>query len=250
VAIADEVEAVFGDPLREPPGVLHVTAVWQAARGELVTLRIGPHAPASATDLFCLGVARARCDALVTTGRILREEPEVRQQLPPELEAWRREQRGLETPPASVVLTGRADLDLAHPLLRTAAHAIVLTGHANAARLAQRAARAGGAPVEIVGRDTPGPRDTLRFLQQERDLGSVCIEAGPSSSRGLYEEPICVDELMLSVFQGDSVASAGQGGVFASLRQLERDFVERHRCDVDEPSGPWSFRRLVRRARA
>ena len=250
-ATADEtqarIESLFGEPLCDPPGVLHVTAVWQERADRLVTLRIGPDSPASETDFFSLELARARSDAIVTTGRILREEPEVAHLLSPGLAAWRRARRGLHEPPVSVVLTGRDDLDLEHPLLASAARAIVVAPTAAAGALA---ARAGDAhpQLELAARDAPGLRDTIDFLQQDRGLASVCIEAGPSTSLGLYDSPLRVDELMLSVFCGGALADGVAGGEFVSPSRLAADFEERHRSERRERSGPWVFRRLVRRS--
>jgi hypothetical protein len=100
--------------------------------------------------------------------------------------------------------------------------------------------------LEVVGREAPSLRDTLDLLRRDRGLASICIEAGPSSSLGLYEAPLAIDELMLSVYQGAQIAPAARGGSFPSLL-LTESFDERHRTSVDEASGPWSFRRWLRR---
>jgi riboflavin biosynthesis pyrimidine reductase len=190
-----------------------------------------------------LSLARARCDAIVTTGRILREEPELRHSLPADLAAWRRECRGLPKPPVSIVLTARADLDPAHALLCDANRVIVVTSRDVAPVLSERL---GSERLEVVGRDAPSLRDTLSFLQRDRGLPSVCIEAGPSSSRDLYETPLRVDELMLSIYIGASVGQGVAGGVFVDPPSLARDFARVHACERQEESGPWLFERFVR----
>lgn len=238
------IRALFGDPLETPPGILHVASAWRDPSGALLSLRIGPRAPRSETDRFCLALARARCDAIVTTGRILREEPGVQHALPPELVRWRRDRLGHDQPPLSVVLTARPDLDPGHPLLRGAARVLVVSSRDAAPALR---ARADGARAEVVARPAPSLRDTLSLLTRERGLASVCIEAGPSSSRDLYDEPIAVDELMLSVFLGPAIEDPVRGAAFVDPRQLARHFLDLHTCERLEESGPWLFRRLVRR---
>ena len=248
--VAARAQALFGDALADAPGVLHVTALWAAPASEpseWLTIRIGPDAPPSETDGFSLSLARARCDAIVTTARILREEPDVEHRLAPEITEWRRQVRRLEAPPVSVILTGRPDLDLDHPLVARGARVLVVTTRDAAAALAPRA-RAAGSRVEVVGRDAPSIRDTVRFLQTEAGLPSVCIEAGPSSSLALYEDPPLVDELVLSLFEGAELPAPARGGAFRSRSGLELDFAPLHRARVQEPSGPWSFVRLVRRS--
>ena len=78
-------------------GVVHVTALWAPPEGERRTLLIGEHSPKSDHDFFSLNLARARADAILVTGKILREEPTLRYdlqgagELPAALAAWRRE---------------------------------------------------------------------------------------------------------------------------------------------------------------
>ncbi len=242
---AARIREIFEDDLQAPPGVLHVTAVWQDAGGRLFTLRIGASTPRSATDAFVLGVARARCDAVVTTGRILRDEPEVLHRLPDDLAAWRRQRLGRREPPLTVVLTARHDVDLAHPLL--ARRALVVTSRDAAPRLVARVREAGrGDGIEVVGRTAPSLRDLLSFLREERGLADVCVEAGPATTAALYTEPPCVDELMLSVYLGSALPRGVRGGAFLGPGVLERVFPEPEslcrRFRRDEPeSGPWLF---------
>ena len=69
------VAALYGEvDWRGARGVLQVAAVADRA---WVAIAIGPAAPSSATDRFVLGFARARSDAIVTTGAILRAEPDL-----------------------------------------------------------------------------------------------------------------------------------------------------------------------------
>lgn len=247
-ACAGRIRGLYGgsdDALAAGPGVLHVTSVCRDEAGRCFTLRIGPHSPKSETDLFALNLARARCDAVVTTGRILREEPRLRHALPRELAAWR-SHCGAPGAPLSVVLTGRDDLDLTHPLLAEAPRAVVVTGNVSAARLRARVAEAGcGDRVAIVARAEPGLRDTIALLQDD-GISSICIEAGPSTTADLYREPVCVDELMLSVFLGALADDSVRGGESVSMSALARDFELAAESRRDEESGPWCFQRYVR----
>jgi riboflavin biosynthesis pyrimidine reductase len=245
---AARIRSLYGrsaDGLAAPPGVLHVTAVWRDEAGRAFTLRIGPRRPRSETDRFVLDLARARCDAVLTTGRILREEPDLHQVLPADLRTWRRHHRAEADDPVSVVLTGRDDLDFGHPLLARASHAIVLTSAGTADRLRARASSSGAAGrVEIVARREPGALDAIAFLQERRF--SICVEAGPSTTAGLYGASSAVDELMLSVFQGELPDESVRGAESVATEVLERDFVLAGESRREDESGPWSFQRFVR----
>jgi riboflavin biosynthesis pyrimidine reductase len=242
--IRARIEVVYGrgELLEKPPGVVHVTSVWFDDEGRSYTLRIGSDTPQSDTDGFVLNLARARCDAIVTTGRSLREEPEVHHQLPEDHSDWRRSVLHKPDPPVSVVLTGKDDLRPGHPLIARASRAIVVTTETVAPRLAERFVDE--PRIEIVGRAETGIRDVLQVLG-ERGFRSICIEAGPSTSRALYDEPVWVDELMLSVYLGTRLAPSVRGGEFLDSDTLARDFSVRGESVQRERSGPWSFRRIV-----
>jgi riboflavin biosynthesis pyrimidine reductase len=243
-AISERIREVYGRgvTLDKPPGVVHVASVWIDDEGRSYTLRVGPGTPRSETDRFLLNLARARCDAIVTTGRILREESAVHHDIPEDHLAWRRSVLGKTDPPISVVLTGRDDLERAHPLLVRAPQAIVVTSEPAAQTLTARLADA--RQIEVVGRVAPSIRDVLRLLG-ERGCRSICIEAGPSTSRALYDEPVWVDELMLSVYLGTRLSAEVRGGEFLDSDTLARLFSVRGESVQREASGPWSFRRIV-----
>jgi len=244
----ERIRALYGEELREAPPVLQAMAVWADGTGRLFTLRIGSASPESASDRFVLGIARARVDAIVTTGRILRDEPGVRHDFgDPDLGAWRALRCGRPAPPVSVVLTRRPDLDLAHPLFG-AARGIVVTDEAAAGALRARAP----GHVEVVALPRTGLRDVVRWLRETRGFESVSVEAGPASSLALYREPVVVDELMLSVFQAPSLAEAARGGAFLDVADVDRLFpmggARRSECTREEASGPWSFCRFSSRS--
>ena len=214
---AQRIREIYGDDLLEPAGVVHVTSAWSDPDGRLFALRIGPDTPRSATDFFALEVARARADAIVTTGQILRDEPGLTNALrDPELVAWRRERLGKPGPPLTLVLSRGADLDRSHPLFATS---------------------------EVSVRNA-SLRDSLGWLRDERGITSVAIESGPSTIRALYEQPLGVDELMLSICRRPVLPERVRGGELFDLSALDRLFDQRSECTREEESGAWSFLRF------
>jgi riboflavin biosynthesis pyrimidine reductase len=247
--VSKRLSALYGSDPARVRGVLHAAAAWRDADATLRILRIGPTAPRSETDRFVLRAARMRAQALVTTGKILRDEPDVvHTEHDAALLAWRRECIGLTSPPRSVVLTSGRDLELDHPLLRSAYRPLVVTAADAAIRIRERVRR-GAHDIEVVGRRAPDLRDVLALLR-ERGCETVLVEAGPTTAISLYDEPIAVDELLLSIFEGTSLPEAAIGPAFVAPTRLSAHFAPSvPPRSVDEPSGPWSFSRLVRRAR-
>jgi len=236
--------AIYGDgSIVAREGVVHVTALWAAPDGHLLTIRIGPRSPRSAHDAFVLSLSRARSDAILVTGRVLREEPTLRYDLDEPLWAWRREIAGREEPPRLVVLTSGRDLDPAHPALSSEVRPILFT-------TAEAAPSFGDAwaGVDVVGVEGPTARGALRWLREERGARVVTVEAGPSTTLPLYDEPVAVDELMLSVFHGPSLPEPARGAPFLDRSQLRRLMgAGTEPYAVDEPSGRWTFARYRRR---
>jgi riboflavin biosynthesis pyrimidine reductase len=243
---AERIRALYGEELATAPPVLQPMSVWSDAGGRLFTLRIGPASPRSATDRFVLGLSRARADAIVTTGRILREEPDLRHDLGDrDLAAWRAERTGRPGPPVSVVLTRREDLDFGHPLFASGSASspvMVVSSEENARALARRAPS-----VEVAGRPRTDLRTTIAWLRAERGFASLCIEAGPSTSLALYRPPLAVDELLLSVYQERSLPKAARGAAFLDRADLDRLLAQRSECAREEESGRWTFFRFSAR---
>jgi riboflavin biosynthesis pyrimidine reductase len=225
--------ALYGEQLGTMEGVLHVVAVHEGADARSV-IRIGALAPKSATDFFALELARARVEAIVITGAILRAEPELRYALSSELAAYRGE-LGLTRPPCLVVLTG-GDIPLDHPALAGPARPIIFTSSEAAPALRARTA------IEIVGVPAPSARRALAHLRDERGHRSISVEAGPTTAVPLYADPCAIDELALSVFTGELDLGA-RGGRFLDERELERRF---DRVSV-EVEAEWRFERWLRR---
>lgn len=260
-------------------GVVHVAAIGARARA---VLAIGAGAPASPTDRFVLGFARARADAIVTTGAILRAEPALVHRCAdePEQDArWQRfraERLGRRRPPELVVLTAGAELPLEHPALCQAQRTVVLTSAAGRARLTEALGSrtaAGGHPawarstgkLEVVALDAAPTTPVTEFLaraiawlQDARGHETIVLESGPRSTLGLYAagRP-WIDELLLSVFEGGDFATVA-GPPFPDAAALARYFAcgvagaENGRSQplsrrrVEEPSGAWVFERYRR----
>ena len=231
-------------------GLVHTTSVWRKDPSTFLTLRIGPETPESSHDTFVLGLARARADAILTTGRILRQEPDVTHGLPGSptladaLEAWRRERLGKTRPPISLVLSRSGDIDLTHPLFRGPGRQLTYTSPKGAWKLESRAADAG---IDLVIDPEPDPRRAVDMLRAELGTATISIEAGPTVARTFYEPPLMVDELMLSIFDGESIPTRARG-----LRQLTADrldalFANRSEgVRVRSDDGPWEMIRWWR----
>jgi riboflavin biosynthesis pyrimidine reductase len=239
-----ELRRMYGADLAAATGVVHVTAVWQAAPDRLVTIAIGPDAPPSAHDFFALQAARARADAIITTGQILRAEPALTHDLQgaaaPGLAAWRRERLGKQQPPLLLVLTSGRDLPVHHPALHATSTPLLFTSHEGAARLPDT-------PIHVLSVATPDIRAAIAHL---RAVGcrTILVEAGPSTASALYRPPVAVDELLLSVFHGALPARA-QARDFVSPAHVRAHLPHAPQASpalADQPSGPWQFLRFLR----
>ena len=173
--------ALYGGPVGAARGVLQVVAVAER-EGARHVMRIGEHSPRSDTDFFALNFARARVEAILVSGAVLRAEPELRYELGgpgragEALGMWRRA-LGLEAPPWLLVLT-RGDVPLDHPALRSWAKPIVLSTREAAARMRAEAA------CEVLGMEAPSPRAALALLRARgvRSIRSRRARASPSRS--------------------------------------------------------------------
>ena len=231
--------SLYGEELRRGEGVLHVVAVARE-EGGLRPMRIGP-APTSETDAFALGLTRARVDAILLTGSILRAEPELRYDLPPALAVWRREVLGLSEPPLLLVLT-RGDVPAEHPIWEGEAQPVVYTSEAGLKSVEALPKRV----VRVVEKASPSPTRALRYLRKFRGCRAISVEAGPTVAVPLYDEPSQIDELLLSVFEG-KIPKEARGGYFLDVATLaEKLELCGGPTTVEEPSGRWTFSRWRR----
>lgn len=240
---ARRIRALYGDDLLEPASVLHVAAAWQSPDGVLFNMRIGPSTPHSPTDGFALALARARARSIVTTGRILRDEPQfaLADDSPGhrDLAAWRRERLGIEEAPLLVVLSRGRALDLAHPAF-TRNRAVVMTGVEAAEALSTRAR---AHPVEVIPRESPGLLDALDVLRARQGT-PILVEAGPSTNAVLYDAPGRVEERLLSICHVDVLPDPVRGARLPDAEAVERiGLALVSRVERDEPSGRWTFLR-------
>ena len=214
-AVTAELQHLYGEPrLLAAPAVVHVVALWQPPAGEARVMHIGEATPQSPTDTLVLSLARARAEAIITTGRILRDEPTVRYRpfgpWAKALERWRREVVGLAVPPRVVVLSRQPLPD--HPALADGAERF--DGDLLAAVAALHAA----------------------------GLTRITVEAGPSTARDLYLARSPLTQLMLSTCRAPTLPPAVVGPVLvpeATLRAtLPHTTVPTLRLEGGQP---WAF---------
>lgn len=217
-------------------GVVQVVATTQADDG-LRVLRIEARTPRSDTDRFILGFSRARADAIITTGKILRDEPELRYDLPlPEREgllAWREEVRRQTASPQLIVLTRDPELDLDHPALHSWASPILYTTPSVAERWKPH--------FEAVGDPACSLRSAVAWARR-RGAKVISIEAGPRTARNLYRDPCAVDEVLLSI-AAFPVSAAIAGELLFDRKTIRRLGKRQSSITRTELSGPWRFER-------
>ena len=252
--VAGRLRRLYGEvDWRQARGVLHVAAI-EAASGRV--LIPGPAAPASAIDRFILGLARARSTAIVTTGAILRSEPDLRHDFgatPAEdqaLREWRQSELELREEPRLIVLSASGEFPLDHPAIVAATAGTILTTEAGARRLPRRVAR-----LEVsVGPADEAPIAGAIGVARAGASGdcTVAIEAGPHATAPLYATPAddrrasrqerC-DELLLSRFEG-SVDPRALGPAFFDDATIDRVLASRvASIRIEDESGSWRFER-------
>ena len=90
-------------------------------------------------------------------------------------------------------------------------------------------------------------RSAIVYLRDQLGCRTISIEAGPSTVRDLYNDPVLVDELLLSVFHGKRVPDSVRGAPFIPSETVAAMFARTAPAfSLTEPSGPWRFHRLVR----
>jgi riboflavin biosynthesis pyrimidine reductase len=239
--------ALFGNSLDTRPAVSQSFVAWRAAEDEpLTTILINEHSPKSDLDFLALHISRARADAIVITGKILRDEPKLGFDLCADprwgdaLLNWRERRWGLFDPPWLLILTDRGELDFDHPVFHGWARPVIFTNDQAAAR------KLAAAPCPVVADAAPDIRRAIRHLQVTRRCECVSIEAGPSTVRALYERPMAIKELLLSVYLEPTLDERAQGAPLISLSEV-RALFRSETCAVHREQGRhWSFHRLRR----
>lgn len=252
------------DAIEERAAALYGPVDWSGAKGLLHVaaihgpsdriLAIGPASPPSPTDRFVLGLARARAHVLVTTGGILRAEPDLVHRYAENAEEdramaeWRERTLGLDSSPRLLVLSATGRFPGGHPALRSGAGWIWTT---------DEGAREIGDPppgFEVVAArpERDSAADAIAWLRRQSLAAgreaTILLEAGPSTTRAFYSQDAeaPVDELLLSRFEG-VIPEAAEGPAFvpADTRRALLG-AARSSCEVEEPSGRWTFERFRR----
>jgi riboflavin biosynthesis pyrimidine reductase len=259
--LIDEIDALYGRvDWAAAEGLLHVAAI---ALTPPRAIAIGPAAPASETDRFVLGFARARADVIVTTGSILRAEPELTHAYSSDsaenaaFALWREGSLGRAESPQICVLSQSGRFPTDHPAIRGAHAGIVWTTPEGAHRIGEDlGSRWTVEPGIAPGGGLPGSIEAMiAHLRSQMGARAISIEAGPTVSGGLYpagstepEASVCrptcwVDELLLSRYCGE-LAREAVGPAFVAPERIARRFgTARSRTPREESSGSWLFER-------
>jgi riboflavin biosynthesis pyrimidine reductase len=239
--------ALFGGPLDTHPAVSHSFAAWRSEKeAPLTTIQINEHAPKSDLDFLALHIARARADGIIITGKILRDEPNLRYDLQADprwgeaLLNWRKHHWGLCDPPWLLILTGSGDVDFEHPVFHDWLRPMIFTTDRTATR------KLAAAPFPVVSDESPDIRRAIKHLQLARECECVSIESGPSTARALYERPMVVKELLLSVYTEPFLDERAQGEPLVSLSEVRSLFRSETSATHREQGQHWSFHRLRR----
>ena len=195
-----EVEALAARVLPGMPlfaeGISHVAA-GVVRGGDLQLFHVDhPVAPKSRFDRFLLDLSRLRAEAIVITGKILRDEPALSYAVDPgwaDAFAALRRAHGLRERPLLAVLT-RAPAALEHPLMSSP-------------------------DVEL----TPLRASLADAIEATRARGarSISIEAGPSVASELYRPGSPLGELLFHRFE-EALPEDALVGAFASEALVER----------------------------
>ncbi len=236
-------EALFGPGACEPRGVSQICAAVRVQGGPLHVLAIGPHAPKSEQDFFALNLARARSDALLTSSQNLRCEPMLSHRLQgtyvAELEALRAALHK-SAPPVCAILSASGNLPREHVAYADGTPKLVLTTREGAKNALNHWREP---PFSVVALPELSPRIALSWLTER--YPSVSVEAGPRTTGPLYAAPPCIDELLLSRYEGALVPEA-LGGALPDDATLFHGLTLSHRSEREEESGHWIFERWLR----
>ena len=254
------IESLYGEvDWRNAEGLLHVAAI-NAATGAV--LAIGPASPASSTDRFILGLARARADFILTSGSVLRAEPDLVHAFSEDeeedqaLRAWRRRVCARDGEPGLAIVSYSGDVPRDHPALGASGRGIVWTSKHGHERLGSSVGQLkveGGIAEDSMDQGSGDPGigqslgDLVEFLLARYSAKTILIEAGPTLSHAFYVRPsgegLRMNELLLSRFEGDAPPEA-LGPAFESEETIGEVFPNPcTRTTVREPSGRWHFER-------
>ena len=239
--------ALFGSPLDTRPAVSHSFAAWREAQdAPLTTIKINEYGPKSELDWLALHIARARADGIIITGKILRDEPSLSYSLRADprwgdaLLSWRERRWALFEPPWLLILTESGDIDFEHPVFHGWVRPMIFTTDRTATR------KLAAAPCPVVSDRAPDIRRAIEHLQLSRDCECISIEAGPTTARNLYERPMVVKELLLSVYLEPTLDERAKGEALVELSEVRRLFHNETSATHRDRGEHWSFYRLRR----
>ena len=239
--------ALFGSPLDTRPAVSQSFAAWRSAQeAPLTTIKINEYAPESQLDWLALHIARARADAIVITGKILRDEPNLTYDLRADprwgdaLVQWRERRWAIFDPPWLLILTARGEINFEHPVFHGWGRPLIFTNDRAATR------KLAAAPCPVVSDQEPDIRRAIAHLRRDRACDCVSIEAGPTTARDLYQRPMLVRELLLSVYLEQSLDQRAQGETLISLAEVRKLFRTETSTTHRDNGQHWSFHRLSR----
>jgi riboflavin biosynthesis pyrimidine reductase len=221
--------------VRRTPGQLHVIKIQDAA-------------PKSSTDWFVLNFWRTHCDALLTTGQILRAEPQLsyapKEPLGAGLTYYREQVLGKSGVTRCAILTRGGQLPADHRVFQPTpgVEMLVLTPPENVQPLEEVL----DDRAKVVGIDGLDARTAVDFLKRTGSQ-TIGIEAGPSVAGTLYGAPAAhaVEHLMLSICEA-VVEPRSVGGALPSDETLFAGLRLVSEVTRSEESGEWRFQHWQR----
>lgn len=244
LTVPDQIEQLFDRrDLPRDGGLVHVTALSLRPDGYR-TIVIDSNSPRSPRDFFSLQLARARADAIIISGKLLRDEPTLDYQLRgPQADAlgsWRKSCQGRHEPPRVLIMTRSGALPSQHPIFESVNPITILSGEAGATEVARRLPNA-----RVHTDPSPGLASAIALLRED-GATTISLEAGPSTSRVAYEDSL-VDELMLSSFHGPFPESIKEIAPPFERAQITTQLAHASTAlRIEEASGAWSFERRTR----
>lgn len=249
-SVRAQARAIYGELTPAPTGVIHIASAVRRTPGQLHVIKIQDAAPKSSTDWFVLNFWRTHCDAILTTGQILRAEPQLsyapKEPLGAGLTYYREQVLGKSGVTRCAILTRGGQLPPDHRVFRPTAgvEVLVLTSPESASQLQEVLEDR----AKVVGIEALDARTAVDFLKRTGSQ-TIGIEAGPSVAGTLYgaRTPAAqaVEHLMLSIcnapIEPRSVGGAlpPDAELFAGLRLVSE--VTR-----SEESGEWRFQHWQR----
>lgn len=245
-SVCAQARAIYGELTPAPTGVIHTVSAVRCTLGQLHVIKIEDNAPKSSTDFFVLNLWRVHCDAILTTGQILRAEPTL--SYAPQgpfalgLTYYREQVLGKSGVTKCAILTRGPQLPADHPVFRKSPglELLVLTHPQHVAELQKLLEDR----AEVVGLAQLDARGALDFLKRA-GAQTIGVEAGPSVAGTLYTVPAAVEHLMLSICEAP-VEPRSVGGALPSNPQLFAGLRLVSEVTRTEESGEWRFQHWQR----